>query len=135
VTSNNTYADTDPLSPPKGLLGPGKIYQPYILTNIDKQEPGTNIIVKDADGNLIVSHTPNVSYGNVLITSPLIKASNKYNIVAGKYTGSAVASEADEGTPENYSVTSAKEYFSSAISLKQNMVMTVIFIISMVILF
>jgi len=108
--------------PPSTGKEPAKIYQPYIKADIDMQNPGTEVIVKDTEGNQIASHTSNCKFLNLIITTPSIKPGNKYNIIAGNYTNTFVALEADPGTPKYPSVPSAKEYFSSASSLKQNIV-------------
>jgi len=131
VPGNDTLLE---LPPPVGKEK-GKVYQPYIKVDIDLQLAGTEIIVNDVTGNKVISYTPNSKFSNLLITTPLIKAGDKYNIIAGNYTNTVVALDAEPGTPKCPSVPSAKEYFSSATSLKQNMIMSILLAISLMLLF
>ncbi|ORX43641.1 hypothetical protein BCR36DRAFT_335770, partial [Piromyces finnis] len=83
----------------------GKVYQPYIKTSINTQSAGTEITVKDTSGNVIVSYTPDVSYSNLLITSPSMKAGEAYIINSGSESITINASE-ESGTVNSPSVSS-----------------------------
>jgi len=87
-----------------GMNESGKIYQPYIQTNVNNQNAGTEISVKNSNGDVIVTYTPNTSYSTILVTSPSMVAGESYTIVTGNDSTNAVASEASSGSVDSPSV-------------------------------
>jgi len=57
--------------------------QGSILVSFDEQEEGTEIIVYDESGNVVLSFTPKTSYSCVVVSSPDLTIGSTYTIVAG----------------------------------------------------
>jgi len=75
--------------------GPGNetstVKQAYINITVDNQEAGTQITVKDDDGNTIIEYEPEVAYSKILITTPKLQEGSTYTVIAGTATQTAVA--------------------------------------------
>lgn len=86
------------------------IYQPYLYTIVPIQIAGTRIIVKDSENNIIVSSTPEVSYQNILVTSPKLIYGQVYTIVVGDTIVQTVsASEGNNGSIDSPSISSLSQ--------------------------
>ncbi|OUM63463.1 hypothetical protein PIROE2DRAFT_10009, partial [Piromyces sp. E2] len=92
-----------------GMNESGRISQPYIQTTINTQNAGTQINVKDSKDKVIVTHTPDVSYSSILITSPSMVADETYTIITGDETNTATASETCTDTINAPSVISSTD--------------------------
>jgi len=92
--------------PPPPMNESGKVYQPFIQTSINTQKAGTEITIKDAKGNVVASYTPNVSYSELLITSPSMKANEAYTIITGSDSVTVNASAGESGSVNSPSVSS-----------------------------
>ena len=66
--------------------------QGVIAVSVGNQAAGTQITLTDKDGNVIISHTPELSFGVVILSSPNIKKGETYTITVGSVSGSFEAS-------------------------------------------
>ncbi|KAG4103195.1 hypothetical protein H8356DRAFT_1647343 [Neocallimastix lanati (nom. inval.)] len=87
----------------------GSVYQAYLQTSVSSQSAGNQIIVKNSNGDVIVSYTPSVSYSSILATSPKMTAGETYTVVTGSTSQSVVASSGSSGTPNSPSSTSVTD--------------------------
>jgi len=92
-----------------GMGGPpfeesGKVYQAKIQTSFDTQAADTEIVIKDAEGNVIASFTPIIEFSKILATSPKMVVGETYTIIAGNVIETAVAEAAAEGSVNSPSV-------------------------------
>jgi len=87
----------------------GKVYQPYIQTNVPSQNGNSKLVVKDSSNNVIISYTPRSPYSTVLITSPKMVAGQTYTITAGNSSTTATASSPATGNVVPPSVTTPPE--------------------------
>ncbi|MBQ6844135.1 MAG: hypothetical protein IJO60_05820, partial [Agathobacter sp.] len=62
-----------------------------ISVSVGNQQAGTEIILKDASGNTIISYKPELSFGVVILSSPDIVKGETYTITVGEDTGEFVA--------------------------------------------
>ncbi|OUM61588.1 hypothetical protein PIROE2DRAFT_12369 [Piromyces sp. E2] len=128
-----------------GMGGPmgesGSIYQAYIKTSVNSQTAGTEIIVKDSNGNAIISYAPITSYSTILVSSPSLVAGQTYTITTGSDSITATASEADTGSVDPPSVTSPAEALlkknstSNGNSIKFNLFSIIILVASIFIIY
>ncbi|KAG4092050.1 hypothetical protein H8356DRAFT_1050431 [Neocallimastix lanati (nom. inval.)] len=83
----------------------GKVYQPYIQTNVPAQNANSKLVIKDSRNNIIVSYEPRNPYSVILLTSPKMVAGETYTITAGNSSTTAKANAAVNGSPKIPSVT------------------------------
>jgi len=81
----------------EGLGSNGNIYHPYVYTSVSSQNPGTLITIKNNNGEIIATYTPNVGYSTILIISPKMVAGETYTIILGSTIQKVIASEAVTG--------------------------------------
>ena len=65
--------------------------QGVIALSVGTQSAGTKIIVKDKQGNEILSHSPELSFQIVIISTPQIKSGESYTVTVGSQTESVTA--------------------------------------------
>lgn len=61
----------------------GSENQGVISVSVSTQQAGTAITLKDADGNIIISYTPELSFAVVILSSPDILSGRSYNLTVG----------------------------------------------------
>lgn len=66
--------------------------QGVISVSVGNQSAGTEITLTDSDGNVIISHAPDLSFGVVILSSPDIIRGEKYTITVGSASGEFTAS-------------------------------------------
>ena len=66
--------------------------QGVIAVSVGNQSAGTQITLTDSNGKVVISHTPDLSYGVVILSSPDIIEGATYTITVGSATGSFTAS-------------------------------------------
>ena len=66
--------------------------QGVIAVSVGNQSAGTQITLTDSNGNVIISHEPDLSYGVVILSSPDIIRGEKYTITVGSASGEFTAS-------------------------------------------
>lgn len=66
--------------------------QGVIAVSVGSQAAGTAITLTDANGNTILSHTPELSYQVVILSSPAIVSGDTYTITVGTSSGEFTAS-------------------------------------------
>lgn len=66
--------------------------QGVIMLKTKTVSAGTQIILKDADGNEIISHTPELSYDVIILSSPEIKDGQTYQLLIGSNSQNVKAS-------------------------------------------
>lgn len=54
------------------------------MTFSSQQAAGTNVSLRDADGKVVVSYSPEKQYQNVIFSSPYIKSGSTYSIYSGE---------------------------------------------------
>ena len=57
--------------------------QGAMMINVDAQQGGSEIILKDSSGKTLASFTPEKSYNNVVISTPDVKKGSTYTVSAG----------------------------------------------------
>ena len=60
--------------------------QGVIAISVGNQSAGTKIVLKDASGNTIVSHEPELDFAVVILSSPEIKTGETYSLTIGSQT-------------------------------------------------
>ncbi len=55
------------------------------------QAAGTNITLSDASGNVILTHTPEMSFQIIIISTPELRSGNSYSLVVGSISGTVTA--------------------------------------------
>ena len=66
--------------------------QGVVALNVGSRAAGTEIILKDLSGNVIISRTPELDFAVVILSSPEIKKGETYTIMVGSDTGEFEAS-------------------------------------------
>lgn len=66
--------------------------QGVVAINVGNQNAGTEIVLKDKDGNVIVNHAPELSFAVVIISSPEIISGETYSVTVGSVSGEFEAS-------------------------------------------
>ena len=66
--------------------------QGVIAVNAGNQSAGTQIILKDKSGNTLISHTPELSFAVVILSSPEIVTGETYTLTVGSTTEEVTAS-------------------------------------------
>lgn len=65
--------------------------QGVVAVSVGNQSAGTQITLTDSNGNVIISHTPDLSYGVVILSSPDIIKGETYTITVGSASGDFAA--------------------------------------------
>jgi hypothetical protein len=65
--------------------------QGLLSLRVDNQPAGTQIILKDSQGNVIVEHSPELSFAIVIISTPEMKKRESYTITVGSQSGEFTA--------------------------------------------
>jgi len=76
---------------PGGPGGPpgtekGTVKQANLQLIVDSQQAGTEIIVKDSKGQVIISHKPETVFSKILISTPKLKEGDTYSVTVGDKT-------------------------------------------------
>lgn len=66
--------------------------QGVIALTVGNQSAGTEILLKDKNGNTIIDYTPELNFAVVILSSPDIKSGEKYDITVGSTSGEFEAS-------------------------------------------
>ena len=66
--------------------------QGVIAVSVGNQSAGTQITLTDLDGNVVISHVPELSFGVVILSSPDIIKGETYTITVGSASGEFAAS-------------------------------------------
>ena len=66
--------------------------QGVIALRVGNQSAGTEIVLKDKSGNVIIRHTPELNFAVVILSSPDIKKGETYSITVGSESGEFEAS-------------------------------------------
>ncbi len=66
--------------------------QGVIAIRMQNQSEKTAITIKDSSGNVILSYTPELSFGLVVISKPDLKSGEKYTVTIGSITDEVTAS-------------------------------------------
>ncbi len=61
--------------------------QGVVAVSVGNCTAGTEIILKDKDGNVVLSHTPELSFAVVILSSPEIEKGETYTITVGSASG------------------------------------------------
>ena len=61
--------------------------QGVVAVSVGNQASGTQIILKDSKGNTIISHTPELDFAVVILSSPDIKKGESYTFTVGSQSG------------------------------------------------
>lgn len=61
--------------------------QGVIAVNARIQNPGSEIIVKDSNGKIILSHQPELDYQIVIISTPELVKGETYTLMVGSQSG------------------------------------------------
>jgi len=94
-----------PPPPPPPAKATGDIYQLFIsMKDLPKQPAHTEFVLKDKDGNVIVSYAPECGYNTAFIISPKLVEGESYEFSAGSYVETVVPSKDLEGTYKSPSV-------------------------------
>lgn len=62
-----------------------------IALPVGNQRAGTEIILKDSAGNVIVSYTPELNFAIVILSGPDIRVGESYTITVGSASGTLEA--------------------------------------------
>lgn len=65
--------------------------QGVIAVSVGNQSAGTEITLKDADGNVVISYAPELSFAVVILSSPDIVSGDTYTITVGSASGEFAA--------------------------------------------
>lgn len=66
--------------------------QGVVAVSVGTQNAGTEIVLKDKDGNTLLTYTPELSFGVVILSSPDIISGETYTITVGSASGEFEAS-------------------------------------------
>lgn len=61
--------------------------QGVIAVSVGNQSSGTEIVLKDSKGNVVISHTPELDYAVVILSSPELVKGETYTITVGSQSG------------------------------------------------
>ena len=61
--------------------------QGVVAVSVGNQSAGTQIILKDSNGNTLITHEPELSFAVVILSSPDIKKGKTYEILVGSTSG------------------------------------------------
>jgi len=74
-----------------GALGMAQTFsdseQGVVAISVGNQSAGTKILLKDKSGNIILEHTPKLSFAVVILSSPDIKKGETYTVTVGLVSG------------------------------------------------
>lgn len=66
--------------------------QGVFAVSVGTQAAGTEIVLKDSGGNVVISYTPELDFGVVILSNPDMKKGETYTITVGEATGEFEAS-------------------------------------------
>ena len=66
--------------------------QGVVAVSVGNQAAGTKIVLKDESGNIIIEHSPELSFAVAILSSPDIKKGEPYTITVGSQSGEFTAS-------------------------------------------
>lgn len=66
--------------------------QGVVAVSVGNQSAGTQIVLKDKSGNVIIEHSPELNFAVVILSSPNIKKGEAYTITVGSQSGEFEAS-------------------------------------------
>ena len=66
--------------------------QGVISVRVDAQSAGTSVELADQDGNVLLSYTPELSFGLVILSSPDILSGQSYTLTTGSTPQEVTAS-------------------------------------------
>ena len=66
--------------------------QGVIALQVGNQSAGTQIILKDKNGNIVLTHTPELNFAVVILSSPELIKGETYTITVGSRSGDFEAS-------------------------------------------
>lgn len=88
--SGGTFIGTGSYMMAQSLTSSGG--QGVIALSVGNQSAGTRITLTDSAGNVIISHTPELNFAIVILSSPDIRAGESYTITVGTASGTFEAS-------------------------------------------
>lgn len=65
--------------------------QGVIMLRVDKQPAGTTIKLSDSEGNILLTHTPDLEYEVVILSSPDLSSGQSYTVTAGSLSQEVTA--------------------------------------------
>lgn len=65
--------------------------QGVIMLRVDKQPAGTSIKLSDSEGNILLTHTPDLEYEVVILSSPDLISGQSYTVTAGSLSQEVAA--------------------------------------------
>ena len=65
--------------------------QGVVAIGVGNQAAGTTVTLKDADGNTLLTHTPELSFAVVILSSPEVKKGESYTVTVGSQSGTFTA--------------------------------------------
>ncbi len=89
IISGGTFIGTGASNMAQSLTGSG---QGVVAVRVGSQSAGTAITLQDQSGNTVISHTPELSFQVVILSSPDIVSGETYSITVGSASGEAQAS-------------------------------------------
>jgi len=63
-----------------------------VAVSVGNQAAGTQILLKDKNGNAVLEHTPELSFAVVILSSPELVKGGTYTITVGAQSGEFEAS-------------------------------------------
>ena len=61
------------------------------MLRVDKQPAGTTIKLSDSEGNILLTHTPDLEYEVVILSSPDLSSGQSYTVTAGSLSQEVTA--------------------------------------------
>lgn len=89
IISGGTFIGTGASGMAQSLTGNG---QGVFAVSVGNQSAGTEITLKDKNGKTLITHTPELDFQVVILSSPDIKSGETYGITVGSNTGEFKAS-------------------------------------------
>ena len=86
--SGGTFCGSGAYMMAQSLTGSG---QGVLGVSVGNQSAGTTVVVKDSNGNTVISYTPALSFQIVIISSPDIIKGEAYTLVIGSTSGTVTA--------------------------------------------
>ncbi len=89
IITGGTFVGTGAYNPMAQTFSDAE--QGVLSIRVDTMEAGTVITLSDADGNVLLTHTPALAYQVVIITTPDMKSGETYTVSCGTVSESFVA--------------------------------------------
>lgn len=90
VITGGTYIGTGSISMAQSFSSSEN--QGVLALNAGNNEANTKLIIKDANGNILLEHEPKLSYQLIIYSSPQLKSGETYTVTVGDTTGEFTAS-------------------------------------------